>query len=71
MKTKTFNKKLSLSKQTISNLGNTEMNFINGGGSFMHCVLLTMMCIRMTDLILASEECMTNKPSVRRSYCGC
>jgi hypothetical protein len=32
MKTKKFNKKLALSKQTIVNLGNYEMSNLNGGG---------------------------------------
>jgi natural product precursor len=31
MKTKKFNKKLSLNKKTIANLGNNELNYVLGG----------------------------------------
>jgi natural product precursor len=33
MKTKKFNKKLALNKQTISNINNDEMNVLRGGDS--------------------------------------
>jgi len=33
MKTKKVNKKLSLNKKTIANLGNNEMNGVHGGGT--------------------------------------
>ncbi len=33
MKTKKIDKKLSLNKKTISNLGNNEMNSVHGGGT--------------------------------------
>ena len=74
MKTKSFNKKLSLSKHTISNLNQGEMNGINGGNtvagichvrSYVKCFVTYF-----TNIIAASDTCITNQPSVRRSDCG-
>jgi hypothetical protein len=37
MKTKTFNKKLTLNKETLANLNNSEMVGVNGGATALPC----------------------------------
>lgn len=44
MKTKKFSKKLVLSKQTIVNLGNDEMNKLKGGKTVETCDLTGVYC---------------------------
>ena len=41
MKTKTFNKKLTLKKQTVSRLDQNEMKQLNGGGTGYPCATRT------------------------------
>jgi natural product precursor len=41
MKVKSFNKKLSLKKETIAHLGKKEMKQVNGGGTGYPCATRT------------------------------
>ena len=45
MKTKEFNKKLSLKKQTVSNLENAEMSLVKGGAyTRISCQTIGLVC---------------------------
>ena len=75
MKTKKFNKKLSLSKHTISNLNQGEMNGVNGGKSIgaTACYLTSpseAIVVTSTTFINLSDACILNRPSMRRSCHG-
>jgi hypothetical protein len=53
MKTKIFNKKLTLNKKTIVNLGNEEMNSVYAGGIYP-CTRVDRTCERAC---LTDETC--------------
>jgi len=51
MKTKNFDKKLTLNKKTIAHLGNGEMNSLLAGGSVKPDA-----CLQQTDIICAFTD---------------
>lgn len=63
MKTKTFNKRLSLSKETVVNLGQTEIKEIKGGAVYetweqTYCIVCTAnTCIRCPSAACTNYTC--------------
>lgn len=69
MKTKGFNKKLSLNKHTVSNLNQNDMGGVNGGKTGETCFLIfpTEYTVLTTKLIVDAS---VNRPSMKRSCHG-
>jgi hypothetical protein len=53
MKTRKFEKKLSLNKKTVSNLNGKAMGEVQGGATFINCP---------TGLTYCRTDCVTNCP---------
>lgn len=57
MKTKKFNKKLSLGKRTVSDLNTNEMLNVNGGGETMTQVCFSCVVTCMTLCEICTDLC--------------
>lgn len=71
MKVKRFDKKLSLKRETISNLNGESLSALKGGASNTLCVLLTEKCFikSIGCNIELSKFCVTRQRSCNLSYC--
>jgi hypothetical protein len=71
MKTKRFNKKLSLTKTTIANLANPELNNVKGG---LETCGLTCTCVLGCETITCPVGCPPDPtvicPDIRTALCN-